>query len=83
LSGRAAFELDGERFDAPAGTLVLARSGTKRTAFAEEPETTILAYGGIVGQAYEVSGWELWVPVNTDLDPIRDEPELEALLEGS
>jgi len=149
LSGRAAFELDGERFDAPAGTLVLARSGTKRTAFAEEPETTILAYGGIVGQAYEVSGWELWAPVNplyqageyaeasdrakeiveanpqypmlaynlacceslagrhadaiahlrpavesserlrgfaredTDLDPIRDEPELEALLEGS
>jgi tetratricopeptide (TPR) repeat protein len=64
LSGHAAFELDGERFDAPAGTLVLARSGTKRTAFAEEPETTILAYGGLVGQAYEVSGWELWAPVN-------------------
>ena len=34
--GRATFELDGERVDAPAGTLVFARPGVKRTAFAEE-----------------------------------------------
>ena len=39
--GRATFELDGERVDAPAGTLVFARPGVKRTAFAEEPGTTI------------------------------------------
>ena len=43
--GRATFELDGERVDAPAGTFVLARPGVKRTAFAEEPETTIVAIG--------------------------------------
>ena len=34
--GRATFELDGERVDAPAGTLVFARPDVKRTAFAEE-----------------------------------------------
>jgi hypothetical protein len=45
-SGRATFELDGERVDAPAGTFVFARLGVKRTAFAEEPGTTIVALGG-------------------------------------
>jgi tetratricopeptide (TPR) repeat protein len=61
--GRATFELDGERVDAPAGTFVLARSGVKRTAFAEEPGTTIVAVGGTPGKAYEVSGWEIWMPL--------------------
>jgi tetratricopeptide (TPR) repeat protein len=50
--------------DAPAGTLVFARPGVKRTAFAEEPATTILALGGTPGQAYEVHGWEIWSQVN-------------------
>src|SRR3954453_17052795 len=45
--GRARFELDGKRVDPPAGTFVFARPGVKRTAFAEEPETTILAVGAI------------------------------------
>src|SRR5947207_9937774 len=63
-SGRATFELDGERVDAPAGTFVFAPGGIKRTAFAEEPETTILAVGGTPGQAYEADGWELWAPFN-------------------
>lgn len=44
-SGRATFELDGERVDAPVGTFVFARPGVQRTAYAEEPETTILAVG--------------------------------------
>ena len=60
LRGRAAFELDGERVDAPAGTLVFARPGVKRTAIAEEPETTIIAVGSTPGKAYEPIGWELW-----------------------
>ncbi len=63
LRGRATFELDGERVDAPTGTLVFARPGVKRTAFAEEPETTILALGGTPGKAYEPDGWELWAPL--------------------
>jgi tetratricopeptide (TPR) repeat protein len=61
--GRAVFELDGERRDAPAGTFVFVEPEVKRTAFAEEPETTIVAVGGVPGQAYEVVGWEIWEPV--------------------
>ena len=61
--GRATFELDGERVDAPAGTFVFARPGVRRTAFAQEPETTIIAMGGRPGEAYEPDGWELWLPV--------------------
>ena len=60
--GRARFELDGEQVDAPAGTFVFAEPGVKRTAFAEQPGTTIVVVGGTPGQAYEVSGWETWMP---------------------
>jgi len=60
--GRAVFELDGERRDAPAGTFVFVEPDVKRTAFAEEPGTTIVAVGGVPGKAYEVSGWEVWAP---------------------
>jgi tetratricopeptide (TPR) repeat protein len=63
LRGRAVFELDGERRDAPAGTFVFVPSKVKRTAFAEEPGTTIVAVGGVPGKAYEAVGWELWAPL--------------------
>ena len=62
--GRARFELDGEQVDAPAGTFVFASPGVKRTAFAEEPGTTLIALGGTPGKAYEPSGWEFWAPLN-------------------
>ena len=62
--GRARFELDGERLDAPAGTFVFARPNVRRTAFAEEPGTTIVAIGGTPGKAYEARGGELWMPLN-------------------
>jgi hypothetical protein len=62
-SGRARFELDGERVDAPAGTFVFARPSVKRTAFAEEPGTTIVALGGVPGKAYEPYGNEVWAPL--------------------
>ena len=62
-SGRARFELDGESVDAPAGTFVFARPGVKRTAFAEEAGTTILALGGTPGKVYTPTGWELWAPM--------------------
>jgi tetratricopeptide (TPR) repeat protein len=62
--GRATFELDGERVDAPAGTMVFARPGVKRTAFAEDAGTTIVAIGGTPGEAYEPSGFEVWLPIN-------------------
>jgi tetratricopeptide (TPR) repeat protein len=63
LQGHAVFELDGERVDAPAGTFVFARPTVKRTAFAEEPGTTIVALGGTPGEAYESHGWEFWAPL--------------------
>src|SRR5262245_39420797 len=63
LRGRASFELDGDRVDAPAGTLVYSPSGVKRTAFAEEDGTTIVALDGTPGKAYEPRGWEVWTSV--------------------
>ena len=63
IRGRATFEVDDERLDAPTGTLVYVRPGVKRTALADEPGTTIVAAGGVPGQAYEPDGWEIWMPL--------------------
>ena len=62
--GHATFELDGDRVDAPTGTLVFCEPGVKRTAFAEEAGTTILAFGAVKGAAYQPFGWEVWMPAN-------------------
>jgi tetratricopeptide (TPR) repeat protein len=61
--GRAVFELDGERREAREGTLVFAPAGVKRTAFAEEAGTTVIAVGGTAGKPYVPVGWELWYPL--------------------
>ena len=60
LRGRARFEIDGATVDAPTGAFVFVQPEAKRTAFAEEAETTVLAIGSKVGQPYEVGGWEVW-----------------------
>jgi hypothetical protein len=62
-AGRARFELDGGQVDAPAGTLVYVEQGVKRTAFAEEPGTTIIAVGGTPGEVYVPEGFEIWAPL--------------------
>lgn len=62
--GRARFELGDERIDAPVGTFVFVKPGIKRTVFAEEPETTVLAMGGTPGKAFEPNGWEVWMPIH-------------------
>ena len=77
--GRAVFELDGERVDAPAGTFVFAPPGVKRTAFAEEPGTTIVAIGGVPGKAYEPVGWELWAPLRRQYEAGEHEAVVERL----
>ncbi len=77
LHGRAVFELDGERVDAPAGTFVFVRPAAKRTAFAEEAGTTIVAVGGVPGKAYEADGWELWAP----LRPLYEAGEYAAVID--
>ena len=63
LAGRATFVLGDERVDAPPGTFVAVEPQVKRTAFAEEPGTTIVAVGGVRGKPYEPRGWELWAPL--------------------
>jgi hypothetical protein len=63
VSGRARFQLGDDTVDAPSGTFVFARPGLTRTAFAEEPGTTLLAIGGRPGEVYEPQGFELWAPL--------------------
>jgi tetratricopeptide (TPR) repeat protein len=53
VSGRATFTVNGERVDAPAGSVVFVRDpAAKRGAVAEEPGTTVLALGGKPGEAF-------------------------------
>jgi hypothetical protein len=55
LHGAATFNVDGERVDAPAGTLVFVRDpAAKRSAVAKDAGTTVLAIGGTPGEAYRV-----------------------------
>ncbi len=59
LSGRAAFTIEDEQLEAPAGTFVfLADPAARRGAVALEPGTTVLAIGGEPGRPYAVSAWE-------------------------
>jgi hypothetical protein len=59
VTGRATFTVDGESFDAPAGTLVfLDDPKERRGAVAVDDDTTVLAIGGVRGQAFRVSPWE-------------------------
>jgi mannose-6-phosphate isomerase-like protein (cupin superfamily) len=56
-SGSATFTLDGETFDAPAGTYVFVPDpATHRHAVAREPGTTVLSFGG--PPTFEPSAWE-------------------------
>src|SRR3954470_11512790 len=45
-SGHARFELDGESFDAPAGTLLFVQPDVHRHGVAVEARTEVLAFGG-------------------------------------
>jgi tetratricopeptide (TPR) repeat protein len=58
VSGRAIFTLEGDEHDAPVGTLVHCPPGTLRSAFAAEPQTTVLGIGAKPGEIFQPSGWE-------------------------
>jgi len=59
VTGRATFTVDGESFDAPVGTLVfLDDPKERRGARAVEDGTTVLAIGGVRGEAFKISPWE-------------------------
>jgi tetratricopeptide (TPR) repeat protein len=69
LNGKATFNVEGERVEAPAGTLVFVRDpAAKRSAIAKEEGTTVLAIGGIPGEAYRISSGEA---MNAMWDPYR------------
>ncbi len=54
LDGTATFEVDGETFDASAGTLVFVRPESRRKATGDG---TVLALGGTPGEAYQGLDW--------------------------
>src|SRR5215210_2808890 len=69
LSGAATFNVNGERVEAPAGTLVFVRDpAAKRSAIAKEEGTTVLAIGGTPGEPYRLSSGEA---MNGMWDPYR------------
>jgi hypothetical protein len=60
VSGAARFTVDGEGFDAPAGTLVFVSDPElTRVAVATAPDTTVLVVGAARGVAFEPSDWEV------------------------
>jgi hypothetical protein len=84
LAGRAAFELDDETLDAPAGTLVFLRDPTvRRYAKAAEPGTTVLAIGGKPGEAYSPSAWEWYFEAERFRDPLDPEAALRLMAEAN
>ena len=58
LRGRATFTLDGQKVDAPPGTMIFVRPGTRRGAIATEEGTAVLAVGAKPGVVFEPSPWE-------------------------
>jgi tetratricopeptide (TPR) repeat protein len=63
LSGRAAFTVDGEEIDAPAGTLVFVPDlESERAAVAREPDTTVVVVGAPAGSPLPISPFEYWFP---------------------
>lgn len=77
LRGHARFEIDGNTVDASQGTLVFVQPLVNRTAYAEEPQTVVLAVGSIVGKPYEAGGWEVWA----EFDPAYEAGDYVGVLE--
>jgi hypothetical protein len=60
MRGRAAFTVDGDDVDAPAGRLLLVPAGVERSATAGEADTLVLVMGGKAGAALPSSPYEHW-----------------------
>ena len=71
LDGNATFEVDGETFEAPAGTFISVRPESKRKATGN---ATMLALGGTPGEAYQGMDWgEAWPIQNESMDAYGEE----------
>jgi hypothetical protein len=59
LAGKARFELDEKEIEARTGALVFVPDpAVRRTAFALEPNTSVLAIGAPAGTVYTPSSWD-------------------------
>jgi len=59
ITGRATFTVAGDEIDAGPGTLVFVRDpAARRAAVAAADGTTVLALGGVPGEAFRPSPWE-------------------------
>jgi len=58
IQGAATFTVDGEETEAPHGTAIFVRPGTKRSARATEDGTIVLVVGGKPGEAWSMSPGE-------------------------
>ncbi|MEA2157131.1 MAG: hypothetical protein QOE11_3271 [Solirubrobacteraceae bacterium] len=58
VRGAARFEIDGERHEVPAGSVVLVAPGQLREAHAAQADTLVLVVGAVAGQPFDVSPWE-------------------------
>ena len=77
MDGNATFEVDGETFEAPAGTLVFVEPGSKRKATGEG---TVLALGGTPGQAYQGLDWgDAWPYHSESLEAYGEQRYADAL----
>ncbi len=77
LDGTATFEIDGQTFDAPAGTFVSVPPESRRKATGE---ATVLALGGTPGEAYRGLDWgEAWPIHNESLTAYGEQRYADAL----
>jgi hypothetical protein len=77
LDGTATFEIDGETFDAPAGTFVSVAPESRRKATGD---ATILAIGGTPGQAYQALDWgEAWSIHNESMKAYEEQRYADAV----
>ena len=82
-AGHAKFTIDGESYDAPAGTYVFVPDpGSHRHAVAEQAGTTVLSFGG--PPTFDPSAWESawWAGSLTRTDPARARQVLAEALEA-
>jgi uncharacterized cupin superfamily protein len=57
MEGLAEFDLDGQRLNAPAGTLVSVKPEVKRGVISAKTPTTLLIIGAPVGKIYQPPDW--------------------------
>ncbi len=58
VEGKITFVVEGEEFDAAAGTVVVCDPDVRRSAIAKAAGATVLAVGGLRGKRFEPSRWE-------------------------